>query len=868
MIKRITIAWVVTLILILTVTPLAANLSTVSAGNVPASQGIRNITPGTTDPTVDLYADADAQVSDKYPETNYGASPNMWVGHDPDEGFHVALVHFDLSAIPSGATITSASLDAYVEQAASVTVEVHRITWSIDMWSELEVNWYNQPSVVAAAVDSKVVAYGDIDTWVSWDVTELVSEWVSGTPNHGLSLQRPSPDGGSRARFGTSESSNAPRLHIEYTMPDTSGPQVSINHSPTSPSTEDMVTFTATATDPSGIEWIQIWVNGVKEEECSTSPCICTGDTFLEGTVIYYALAKDGADKTGMTETKYFTVGEPSDDTVPPAVSIDYSPVSPSSEDLITFTAHALDPSGIRRIWIYVNDVMPPDCQCFDSEECSCTVGTYPLGTVVTYNAYAWDDSPAHNEAGTGIKELTIGPSADNTPPDVVISHSEQPCEDDPYIIFTVTASDPGSGVEVIELYVDGSKVADCSDPASPCHHYLYPPYPEGTIVTYSAYARDNMGNDIHTDEESFTVVGERDVTPPKVSVSHSPQRPSTEDRINFTAVVEDPSNLDRIEIYAYLTQTEFLKVGNCSTSPCIATAGPFPEIYSYAAYAWDDVGNEGRDIKSLWTTPCDTGTTPSRWDWRDFGIVTAIKDQRACGSCWAFSAAGEVECRYNFENFRRISPTGGVGPIVAWSPDLSEQNLVTENLWGCNGGFPDWALWYIEILGIVEQYCMPYQSGSCRATTDGTCSDACDCGYGHCSNPCLLYVCPDYWDDLWKIQGYYEVELHGSSSSEVQQLKEELICHGPLSVASRNWGHALILVGYDDNSNTCRNKYGVDGCWILKNSHGVKTGWRTYKDLSKNYWMEFGFVYIPYFGHPYSDIVNYVYASGGVREP
>ena len=37
----------------------------------------------------------------------------------------------------------------------------------------------------------------------------------------------------------------------------------------------------------------------------------------------------------------------------------------------------------------------------------------------------------------------------------------------------------------------------------------------------------------------------------------------------------------------------------------------------------------------------------PSSIDWRDQGIVTPVKDQGACGSCWAFSTLGPVESAY-----------------------------------------------------------------------------------------------------------------------------------------------------------------------------------------------------------------------------
>ena len=51
----------------------------------------------------------------------------------------------------------------------------------------------------------------------------------------------------------------------------------------------------------------------------------------------------------------------------------------------------------------------------------------------------------------------------------------------------------------------------------------------------------------------------------------------------------------------------------------------------------------------------------PSRWDWRDQAAVTSVKNQGACGSCYAFAAIG------NFESKMLIDGAG--------SYDFSENN-------------------------------------------------------------------------------------------------------------------------------------------------------------------------------------------------
>ena len=82
----------------------------------------------------------------------------------------------------------------------------------------------------------------------------------------------------------------------------------------------------------------------------------------------------------------------------------------------------------------------------------------------------------------------------------------------------------------------------------------------------------------------------------------------------------------------------------------------------------------------------------PDNYEWNNYGMVSPVKNQGACGSCWTFSTIGAMESHWNIL---------GKGKNLTFS----EQQLVDcagdfDNH-GCNGGLPSHAFEYIKYNGL-----------------------------------------------------------------------------------------------------------------------------------------------------------------------
>jgi len=139
------------------------------------------------------------------------------------------FLQFPLSTVPSGASVTQALLQLYVDDwpfDGSADLGVYCIT---SPWDE-GISWATRPG--ASDTLRALTAVSSREGWVSWDVTSVVQEWQSGTANYGFMLGgAPTPEavagsGWAAAAVGRTagNAARAPRLIVFYNLPSPTPP--------------------------------------------------------------------------------------------------------------------------------------------------------------------------------------------------------------------------------------------------------------------------------------------------------------------------------------------------------------------------------------------------------------------------------------------------------------------------------------------------------------------------------------------------------------------------------------------------------------------------------------------------------------------
>lgn len=200
---------------------------------------------------------------------------------------------------------------------------------------------------------------------------------------------------------------------------------------------------------------------------------------------------------------------------------------------------------------------------------------------------------------------------------------------------------------------------------------------------------------------------------------------------------------------------------------------------------------------------------TQSHYDLRDYKLVTPVREQSACGSCWAFGSVAVLE-----SSLLRINPT-----INANTLDLSEQQILD-----CSPGGGCWGGWYGTVfdwaktnqITVAEESSKPYK------VMEATCS----------ATPITKY----------KLANYGRVSMREVAT--VAEIKKAIVEHGAVVTAVNatnvflaykkgiynenavgQVNHAITIIGWDDSKSA----------WLLKNSWGSDWGDNGYMWINYN---------------------------------
>jgi len=198
------------------------------------------------------------------------------------------------------------------------------------------------------------------------------------------------------------------------------------------------------------------------------------------------------------------------------------------------------------------------------------------------------------------------------------------------------------------------------------------------------------------------------------------------------------------------------------------------------------------------------TQANPDAVDWRDHGVVTPVKDQGGCGSCWAFSATEVVESHYAI----------ATGDLLTFAPqafvNCVQNPQQCGGTGGCEGATMELAFNLTMTMGMPLESDLPYRG------RDQTCTSykSAVTGTGYVKNP----------------------------ENDADALETAIATKGPVSVTvAANWGgYGGGVYSGGCNSNNCDLDHGVvavgysQDYWLVRNSWSTGWGEKGYIRLSR----------------------------------
>lgn len=234
-------------------------------------------------PNTNFYVSQDTYIASGNPTGNYASATNLGIGYNGagPQAMRM-LLQFNLSSIPTYATVNSATIFLYQVAASGVANMGFQAQYAVSPWNEYNATWNN-----ANYIGGSPLPIGNFPStlgWLSFNSVNLIRSWVSGAePNYGLIVtgnEDPAANS-SRYFYSSNASGNRPYVDINYTTgcAYTTPPTSSVNSLPATSPNAFTVSWTGAAYTPPGcaangissyIVWYQVnnggfikWLDGV-----------------------------------------------------------------------------------------------------------------------------------------------------------------------------------------------------------------------------------------------------------------------------------------------------------------------------------------------------------------------------------------------------------------------------------------------------------------------------------------------------------------------------------------------------------------------------------------------------------------------------
>jgi C1A family cysteine protease len=229
--------------------------------------------------------------------------------------------------------------------------------------------------------------------------------------------------------------------------------------------------------------------------------------------------------------------------------------------------------------------------------------------------------------------------------------------------------------------------------------------------------------------------------------------------------------------------------------------------INSFADLSHSEFQSKFSPLRHFWNKCDDYSSSEydidfAEFDWRNIdGIVSPIRDQGQCGSCWSFATLACVESTWAIQ-------TGNLY-------DLSEQELVScssgRPYWnqGCNGGITNSAFRYVIDNGISFETTLPYTAKDDKCPTN-------------------LHKSPVSLSTCYNVEPENQIDLKSAVSSNsvvavaIQADSRVFQFYSSGIITSEECGdnlnHAVAIVGYGEEKDGTK-------FWTVRNSWGTSWG-------------------------------------------